>query len=280
MLTFLLDKADIRRLRVFGVACCRRVWGACAGPGAPAGYRAEEVAAAQAYLDWIESGPDADGPRVWPPGRSGETPTDQEILDRIDNGPYEGPPGTRWPRMPDRCVSAADYALEAFFHATLWLPSQIPVASPHRFRDVAADRRAAGDSAGRAAREARQAAAIAAAGPVPPDGGPPLHGARAAAYHAEGAAQAALLRCLFGNPFRPGPQLDPVWLAWKDGTVARLARSVSEGGAFGLMPVLGDALEDAGCADAALLGHCRSAGPHARGCWVVDLLLAGPPPGG
>ena len=106
------------------------------------------------------------------------------------------------------------------------------------------------------------------------------HGARAAAYHAEGAAQAALLRCLFGNPFRPGPQLDPVWLAWKDGTVARLARSVSEGGAFGLMPVLGDALEDAGCADAALLGHCRSAGPHARGCWVVDLLLAGPPPGG
>jgi len=43
--------------------------------------------------------------------------------------------------------------------------------------------------------------------------------------------------------------------------------------AFDLMPVLGDALEDAGCTDRAILDHCRSPGPHVRGCWVVDLIL-------
>jgi hypothetical protein len=37
--------------------------------------------------------------------------------------------------------------------------------------------------------------------------------------------------------------------------------------------VLGDALEEAGCADGVILGHCRGAGPHARGCWLLDLLL-------
>jgi hypothetical protein len=42
---------------------------------------------------------------------------------------------------------------------------------------------------------------------------------------------------------------------------------------FSALPVLADALEDAGC-DADILAHCRSAGPHARGCWLVDLVLA------
>jgi len=39
------------------------------------------------------------------------------------------------------------------------------------------------------------------------------------------------------------------------------------------MPILADALEDAGCTDAAILEHCRGPGPHVRGCWVVDLIL-------
>ena len=39
------------------------------------------------------------------------------------------------------------------------------------------------------------------------------------------------------------------------------------------MPILGDALEEAGCADADVLAHCRGNGPHARGCWLVDFLL-------
>jgi hypothetical protein len=37
--------------------------------------------------------------------------------------------------------------------------------------------------------------------------------------------------------------------------------------------ILADALEEAGCTDAAILSHLRGPGPHVRGCWVVDLLL-------
>ena len=52
-----------------------------------------------------------------------------------------------------------------------------------------------------------------------------------------------------------------------------LARRVYDERAFHDLPILADALEDAGCADAALLEHCRGPAPHVRGCWVVDLIL-------
>jgi hypothetical protein len=82
-----------------------------------------------------------------------------------------------------------------------------------------------------------------------------------------------LLRDLVGNPFRPAPRVDRAWLAWNGGTVAKLAAVVYEGRDFGRLPLLADALEDAGCGDADLLGHLRGPGPHVRGCWAVDLLL-------
>jgi hypothetical protein len=89
---------------------------------------------------------------------------------------------------------------------------------------------------------------------------------------AEEAAQADLLREIFGNPFRPA-RLDPAWFAWGDGVAAKLARKIYEDRAFDRLPVLGDALEDAGCADEQVLSHCRRPGEHVRGCWAVDLLL-------
>jgi hypothetical protein len=82
----------------------------------------------------------------------------------------------------------------------------------------------------------------------------------------------AALREVFGNPFRP-PRLDPAWLAWNGGAVGSLARSIYAEKAFGEIPVLADALEDAGCADPAVLAHLRGGDSHARGCWVLDLLL-------
>ena len=54
---------------------------------------------------------------------------------------------------------------------------------------------------------------------------------------------------------------------------ARWPRSIYDDRAFDRLPILADALEDAGCADAAILSHCRGPGEHVRGCWVVDLLL-------
>lgn len=69
-------------------------------------------------------------------------------------------------------------------------------------------------------------------------------------------------------------QIDPSWLTWNGGTVARLARSIRDEKLYSHLPVLADALEDAGCAEAALLEHCRGPGPHGPGCWAIDLLLA------
>jgi hypothetical protein len=78
-----------------------------------------------------------------------------------------------------------------------------------------------------------------------------------------------LLRDIFGNPFRP-VAFDP---AWRTSTVVALAQQMYDSRDFGLMPILGDALQDAGCDSADILDHCRGDGPHVRGCWVVDLVL-------
>jgi hypothetical protein len=106
-----------------------------------------------------------------------------------------------------------------------------------------------------------------------------------------------LLREIFGNPFRPSPPLSASVLAWNGGTVGRLAESVYDERDFGRLPILADALEEAGCADADLLSHCRYEGPppvaigpefrepadvrtyrrrevpHVRGCWALDHIL-------
>lgn len=81
--------------------------------------------------------------------------------------------------------------------------------------------------------------------------------------------QAALARCIFGNPFRP-VTFNP---AWRTDTTVALAQQMYDSRAFGAMPILADALQDAGCEDKQVLSHCRDAGPHARGCWVVDGVL-------
>jgi hypothetical protein len=88
----------------------------------------------------------------------------------------------------------------------------------------------------------------------------------------EGSKQSHILRDIFGNPFRPAT-IDSAWLAWNGGAVRKMAAAIYDGRSFADLPVLADALEDAGCADAAMLAHCRGPGEHVRGCWVVDLLL-------
>jgi hypothetical protein len=77
------------------------------------------------------------------------------------------------------------------------------------------------------------------------------------------------LRDIFGNPCRPVPS-DPSWLT---STVTDLARQMYESRDFSAMPILADALQDAGCDSDDILDHCRGPGPHVRGCWVVDLVL-------
>ena len=81
--------------------------------------------------------------------------------------------------------------------------------------------------------------------------------------------QSGLSRCIFGNPFR-FVTFEP---EWRTSTVVSLARRLYETRDFDPIPLLADALQDAGCENEDILNHCRSAGPHVRGCWVVDLIL-------
>jgi hypothetical protein len=85
----------------------------------------------------------------------------------------------------------------------------------------------------------------------------------------ESSVEAQLVRDVAGNPFEP-VAIDP---AWRTAEVRALVQAIYDDRAFERMPVLADALAAAGCDNAAILDHCRSPGPHIRGCWVVDLVL-------
>jgi hypothetical protein len=88
-------------------------------------------------------------------------------------------------------------------------------------------------------------------------------------YMARSRAEAVSLRCIFGNPFRPVRFNS----TWRTPQAIALARTDYEERRFEDLPLLADALEEAGCTDAAILAHLRGPGPHVRGCWVVDLVL-------
>jgi hypothetical protein len=86
---------------------------------------------------------------------------------------------------------------------------------------------------------------------------------------AESRFQANLVRCLFGGPTGPVKMS----LSWRTDTVMALARQIHESREFGAMPILADALQDAGCESESILTHCREAKVHVRGCFVLDSLL-------
>jgi hypothetical protein len=90
-----------------------------------------------------------------------------------------------------------------------------------------------------------------------------------AAVKVEQQAQAELLRCIVGNPFRP-IRPDP---AWQTPNAMTLAQAIYEDRAFDRLPLLANALEEAGCDDPDILNHLRGPGPHVRGCWSLDLIL-------
>jgi hypothetical protein len=79
---------------------------------------------------------------------------------------------------------------------------------------------------------------------------------------------AEIIRDIFGNPFRPVTFLPE----WRTSTVLSLAQGIYSERAFDRMPILADALMDAGCSEEDILNHCRGPGPHVRGCFVVDLV--------
>jgi hypothetical protein len=103
-----------------------------------------------------------------------------------------------------------------------------------------------------------------------------VRGADDTAEQLEILEQSKVIRDIFGNPFRP-IALNPAWLTPTVTTLATSAYnecSLPSGELDTIrLAVLADALEEAGCDNAAILGHLRSPGPHVRGCWALDLVL-------
>jgi hypothetical protein len=93
-----------------------------------------------------------------------------------------------------------------------------------------------------------------------------------AAWHDARREHCAILRDIVGVP-RQTAKLHPDWLAWNDGEVVRLAQAIYDDGRFDDLGGLAAVLEEAGCNDPGILGHCRAPSSHVRGCWVLDAVL-------
>jgi hypothetical protein len=216
MLVFLVDKASDRKLRLFAVACCRRIWHLLIDKRSR-----EAVEVAELYADGratdeeLETASDS-AHSVW----------DADMERAATEGKWD-----RRSRLPYYGASAAAYNVA--IPLGWWGAAPAFVAPDEIARETV------------------------------PDTG------------AEGAAQCLLMWDIFGNPFRP-VALEHVWLAWNDGTIPKIAQAIYDERAFDRMPMLADALEEAGCTDADILAHCRSGHEHVRGCWVVDLILGRP----
>jgi hypothetical protein len=255
MLGLLRGRASARKLRLFAVACCRRLQEA---------LQREGIGPDQLErIEWH-----ADGLLTW-----------QDMWDG-------------WGCNPD---FQADRLREQArdWESSAWLAKAMAEERPggrrrgERRRRDAARQRSAWPAAERQAEAlwprvaALRAVAAAAAEPVQAE-----VAARSAAEAAgsedgrvgEGAAQCALLRCIFGTPFRPA-RVEPAWLTWHGGAVVKLAGSVEEERELpsghldpARLAVLADMLEESSCADPQLLGHLRGPGPHVRGCFAIDVL--------
>jgi len=90
---------------------------------------------------------------------------------------------------------------------------------------------------------------------------------REMAIHIEIVAQLELFREI------AGPSVNPDWKLWRTETVRQVARAIYRDQSFYILPILADALQDAGCNDNVVLSHCREVSDHVRGCWVVDLAM-------
>ena len=249
MLVFLRGKASDRKLRLLACACCRKVWDLLTHEAS-----AQVVEVAERFADGQATPVELTSARASAEIGRAEAEAVADIAMRSAN--YRD---YRWyvQENPRRfaavaaVASASDSALQA---ATIAAENSILAAS--------------------AAKEANNTwwydyvEALWWANPIPPE----AQAEHDAVLTVINLTWSTLIRDIFGNPILPPPFIDPTWLTWNDGTVVRLAQGIYEERAFDRLPILADAVEEAGCHNSDILAHCRHPGPHIRGCWVVDLL--------
>jgi hypothetical protein len=230
MLELVRRRASDRKVRLFAVACCRRVWSSLEHEV----FR-DAVRKAESFADGL-----ADRAELLEAHE--KTRAIFVKLRGKDNGPGAAFTASSFPSPPKSLMERVADALD-----DPWWEDEL-------------DR---GDPLGPAFVTARHAARAAV------DLADQKNVLDAPARIAEQRKQSDLVRCLFGNPFRSRPTCG----AWLTRDVKALAEAIYAERAFERMPHLADALEAAGCTSADLLEHCRTGREHARGCWVVDLLL-------
>ena len=232
MLEFLRGKVSDRKLRLFAVGCCRRIWRHFEDKRS---RRAVEVA--ERYADGLASDEELD---------EAEDAAGDANCDGMGAASAAVPPASAdaydaASALADPDYTLYDHFLDAVYHQ--WDAS---------CGDYYTGKEKVGSTASREPSVEREITRVA-----------------KARIGAERGAQATLLRDIFGNPFRP-VTVDPSWLTR---TVTALAKGIYHKPAFDRLPVLAEALEEAGCHDPDILAHCRRPGEHVRGCWVVDLIL-------
>jgi hypothetical protein len=258
MLNSLRERASDRKLRLFAVACCRNVWDMFDE------HPRRVVETVERYADGMASV--AERRAAWESIQLCRGPTDDDIIAYWHAGS-----GALCAQLA-ASVDHTDWPWEPFTGRCMHLPfpiTQFPgidlaLWCAHEIANELARRKSKPEASTKApSRWERMTNIVRRA----------IHGyvprSPVVTPQLDQQSQAALAREVFGNPFRPVN----VDLAWLSPTVVSLATGIYEDRAFDRLPILADALEDAGCTSADLLNHCRQPGEHARGCWPVDLLL-------
>ena len=233
MLRAARGRVSLRKLRLLAVACCRRLWDDLD----PRARR--ELTAAESFADGQLG--ERDFLAAFPAG-----------VPRADVRTVRGSARWAayllgWPTHPE--MTSWDIRADP---PRQWSLAEYWEKYADRVIDAVANALAVRDLGGGQALYAE---------PDAPD--PRREGYRTDPYHA------GLVRCVVPNPAHPAV-FDP---GWRTEPVVALARRMYDARDFSPAPVLADALDDAGCADAELLAHLRGPGPHARGCRAVDLVL-------
>jgi hypothetical protein len=213
MLKSLRNDVSERKLRLFGVACCRRHWQT---------FTDERSRTAVGVGERLADGLAADLEREASEGRASQA-VQAAVLERYTN--YT---------LPEHFIIAARAARFTVMPCgTFDLEAGLATVAACRLMVL----HATGDQASRAD---------------------------------ENAELCSTIRDIFGPlSFRP-MTVDPAWLT---SAVLALAEGIYDERTFDRMPILADALQDAGCDNEEILNHCRQPGEHVRGCWVVDMIL-------